>query len=365
MAQQANLLLFNLLTDREDPILGFTTEWINALAPCFRKIFVITMAKGVVDVASNVTVYSVGKEQGYSELRRLLRFYQITRQILSRDKIDVCFVHMISIFAVLFFPLALLRRIPVLFWYCHGATPFTLRLAHTLVDRVVTCSADGFRLKSSKVKIIGHGINTDVFKPSDTKYPTDTFRLLTVGRLSPVKHCDILIHAVKKVAASCTDPVSYTIIGGLERSDPAEYQAYLKGLVDDNHLDTVITFKGSVPFYIVPARYREADLFLNASSTGSIDKAVLEAMSSGCMVLTSNPAFKRVLDDLSELLFVPENDPKQFAAAIHKVRALSFDERIKIGSRLREIVLHNHCLEGLTRHLVDELYSLAGHTIQN
>jgi len=28
-----NLLLFNLKTDADDDILGFTTDWINALAP--------------------------------------------------------------------------------------------------------------------------------------------------------------------------------------------------------------------------------------------------------------------------------------------------------------------------------------------
>lgn len=357
-----NLLLFNLVTDRDDPILGFTTEWVNALARHFRKVFVITMATGAVAVAPNVEVHSVGKELGYSEFRRLLRFYRIVRQVLGKEKIDVCFVHMISIFAVLFFPFALLRRIPVLFWYCHGATSLTLRLAHRSVTRVVTCSPEGFRLPSNKVKFIGHGINTDIFKPAAGPREDETFRVLTVGRLSPIKHCDVLIGAVREALVAGAQNLSYTIVGGLERSDDPAYESYLKRLVSDAGLDRVITFRGPIPFPHVPDVYREADLVLNASATGSVDKAVLEAMSSGCLVLTANTAFKEVFGDLAPLLLVPENNPQQFAAGIDTLRSLSPAERAALAARLRRIVLDNHSLRGLTAKLVHELALLSRET---
>ena len=360
MAPKTNLLLFNLVTDRNDAILGFTTEWITALAPFFEKIFVVTMTKGVVEVPSNVLVYSVGKELGLSEFSRVIRFYQIVRKIVSREDIDVCFVHMISIFAILFFPFALLYRIPVLLWYCHTATSRTLRIAHRMVDRVVTCSAQGFRLPSRKVKIIGHGINTDIFKPFVGSSTCNTFRLLTVGRLSPIKRCDVLIQAIQETIASGPRDISFTIVGGPERSDTAEYEAYLKQMVSDGKLDSIITFRGPVPFHAVPPVYQEADLFLHACNTGGIDKAALEAMSSGCMVLSSNPAFKTIFGELAGLLFVPENDPKQFAAHINKIRSMPLEERRALGSRLRQIVIDNHSLKRLTMQLVQELQALSG-----
>ena len=135
---------------------------------------------------------------------------------------------MIAIFAILFFPFALLYRIPVLLWYCHTATSRTLRIAHRMVDCVVTCSADGFRLPSRKVKIIGHGINTDIFKPAADTSADDTFKIVTVGRLSPIKRCDILIQATQEMVASGASDISFTIVGGRERSDTEEYEAYLK-----------------------------------------------------------------------------------------------------------------------------------------
>ena len=360
MAPKINLLLFNLVTDRNDAILGFTTEWINTLAPFFGKIFVVTMTKGVVEVPPNVLVYSVGKELGLSEFRRVIRFYQIVLRIVSREHIDVCFVHMISIFAILFFPFTLLYRIPVLLWYCHTATSRTLRMAHRMVDRVVTCSAEGFRLPSRKVKIIGHGINTDIFKPFVGSSTCNTFRLLTVGRLSPIKRCDVLIQAIQETIASGPRDISFTIVGGPERSDTAEYEAYLKQMVSDGKLDSIITFRGPVPFHAVPPVYQEADLFLHACNTGGIDKAALEAMSSGCMVLSANPAFKTIFGELAGLLFVPENDPKQFAAHINKIRRMPLEERRALGSHLRQIVIDNHSLKRLTMQLVQELQALSG-----
>ena len=60
------LLWFNLATDADDPILGFTTSWIRAVAERIEFLHVITMRAGRVDVPGNVRVYSVGKEKNYS-----------------------------------------------------------------------------------------------------------------------------------------------------------------------------------------------------------------------------------------------------------------------------------------------------------
>jgi len=181
-----------------------------------------------------------------------------------------------------------------------------------------------------------------------------------VGRLSPIKRCDILIQATQEMVASGASDISFTIVGGRERSDTEEYEAYLKQMVSDGKLDSIITFRGPVPFHAVPPVYQEADLFLHACNTGGIDKAALEAMSSGCMVLSSNPAFKTIFGELAGLLFVPENDPKQFAAHINKIRSMPLEERRALGSRLRQIVIDNHSLKRLTMQLVQELQALSG-----
>ena len=94
-------LLFNLATDVDDPILDFTTGWSTALAKLVERIYVITMRTGRVEMPDNVRVYSVGKEKGYSEPRRLGEFYWHLWCVLHDDRIDVCFSHMIPLFTVL------------------------------------------------------------------------------------------------------------------------------------------------------------------------------------------------------------------------------------------------------------------------
>src|SRR5713101_9840351 len=113
------LLMFNLAMDTDDPILGFATRWIAALARRVESIQVITMRAGRVEVPENVRVCSVGKERGYSEPRRAVEFYRHLIRVVRTDRIDVCFSHMIPIFTVLAAPIAKARGIPIVTWYAH------------------------------------------------------------------------------------------------------------------------------------------------------------------------------------------------------------------------------------------------------
>ena len=69
------------------------------------------------------------------------------------------------------------------------------------------------------------------------------------------------------------------------------YFSQLKNLVSDLDLSRFIEFKGFVPYKNIPAVYREAEISVNLTPKGGIDKVVLESMASGLLVLTSNQAF--------------------------------------------------------------------------
>ena len=56
------LLWFNLATDVDDPVLGFTSRWIQAIATKVERIHVITMRAGRIELPENVRCDSVGKE---------------------------------------------------------------------------------------------------------------------------------------------------------------------------------------------------------------------------------------------------------------------------------------------------------------
>jgi len=294
-----NLLLFNLKTDADDDVLGFTTDWINALAKHFNKVIVITMCTGRIKVAENVRVFSVGKEKGYSEPRRFFEFYRILLYILRTERIDVCFAHMIPLFAVMAWPLLKCWRIPILLWYTHKTVTPLLRLAALTVDQVVTASGESFRIKSSKVRVTGHGIDTERFAPASRESAGTSFTILTVGRLSPIKRVEILLEAVAILQHAELPEMHFTvlIVGGTLVESDIVYAERLKLQAERLGIKELVKFTGSVPFLEVLSCYQKADCFINLSDTDSVDKAVLEAMSCGLPVITSNKAFRGVLGE--------------------------------------------------------------------
>src|SRR5215211_4761359 len=106
-----NVLVFNLGMDAAHSALGHTTVWTRELARRCDHVSVITMFTGQLAVEDNVTVYSLGKDLGHSEPRRLFEFYRLVREVLRRRRIDACFMHMAPLFTVLFAPAARRHRI--------------------------------------------------------------------------------------------------------------------------------------------------------------------------------------------------------------------------------------------------------------
>ena len=221
------LLLFNLAVDADDAALGFVVEWVRMLAERCESVDVITMRAGDYDLPENVRVFSVGKERGYGEARRALEFYRILWRLLKENTYDVCFAHMMPLFAVMGAPLLKLKHIPMTLWYVHKSVTFKLRLAEKLVDKVVTASAESFRLDSDKVTILGHGINTDVFTPAP---PSDDgqFVIVSVGRIARSKRLEHLVAAVDTLTTTGMRANLHVRIVGESEPEEADYADWLQ-----------------------------------------------------------------------------------------------------------------------------------------
>ncbi len=349
------LLLFNLVTDADDPVLGFTTTWINGLAARCEAVDVITMKMGRVAVAPNVRVHSVGKEKGYSEARRALEFYRILLSLLRQHHYDACFAHMMQLFAVMAAPVLKLYGVPITLWYAHKATGRMLQLAEKLVDHVVTSTAEGFRLPSKKLKIIGQGIDTQQFKPSekpDLSAQNDKpFTLISVGRVAPVKRLEIIIAAMKALREQGLTNVRLILVGEVASQDSA-YGTQLHKLVEDYNLTNAVVFAGGMPYEAVVREYQQADVMVNMSATGSMDKAVLEAMACGLPVVTVNEAFKTLLASWADLLYIPSESPEVLPTRLSQLIAMPLDKRVGLGAALRKIVVEQHSMDHLTDQLI-------------
>ena len=121
-----------------------------------------------------------------------------------------------------------------------------------------------------------------------------------------------------------------------------DYYADLKKLITDRGLDEAIDFSGSIAHRQVVDFYRSADLFVNVSDTGSLDKAILEAMSCGLLVLTSNDSARKILPER----FIVKKDPADIAAKILSL----YNQRPH--DDLRQLVVSNHSLKGLVAKIL-------------
>jgi glycosyltransferase involved in cell wall biosynthesis len=291
-----NLLMFNLAVDNEHVTLAFGIKWIENLASRFDHVDVVTMRKGNYKLPSNVRVWSVGTENGYSKLFRFINFYLIVFRIIKIRKIDRVFTHMIPIFAVMFWPIAKLNRLKNVMWYAHGTAGKTLKLAHLLVDKIVTSTPEGCRINSNKIVVIGQGVDDSVFNFS-SREPNKEFRLITVGRVSKSKNIELLINAFLTWKCDKDPRYTLTIVGAATSPEEAKYEILIKNKYLNNANANRIKFLGRMDSADIYALLKESDLFINLSETGSLDKAIIESMFSGCPVVSSNEAFKSIAID--------------------------------------------------------------------
>ena len=345
------LLLFNLATDTQHPILGFTTQWVRALAERVRSVDVITMVAGKLDVPANVRVHSVGKELGYSEPRRVLEFYRHLFGILARGKIDGCFSHMMPIFSVLAGPVLRARGIPLVTWYAHPSLTPTLKLAHFASHRMVTSLPNAYPYRKDKLTIIGQGIDTMLFAPAADAVPPDNV-ILCVGRISRVKNLAVLIRAVAQLPGK----FQLVILGATAGAPDEAHLGELRALIAELKIEDSVTFEKPVPPTELPAHFRRCAVHVNLTPAGFGDKVAWEAMSCGRPCLVANVDFAETLGDRrAELLFqLGDSDDlaRKLSAVLHKSAA----ERSAIGQYLRTQVERLHSLPRLAERILKQLH---------
>jgi glycosyltransferase involved in cell wall biosynthesis len=357
LTARLNVLLFNLAMDARHPALGHVPTWTNELARRCEHVSVITMTAGRFQVDRNVEVYSLGKELGRSEPRRLVEFYRLVRRVLHERPIDVCFAHMAPLFSALFAPVARRRGIPVLLWYSHAQVTLRLRIAHLLADRCVTPTPAGFRLRSDKLFLVGHGVHTGAFRPPEQAERDYDTTALSVGRITPIKRIDEMLRCVAILSERGRD-VRLLLVGGPVTPRDHEHEAALRRRCRSLGIEERVSFAGPIPFEAVPAWYRRGGLFLHLSP-GALDKAILEAMASGCIPVSGNAAFRELAARHGLGRLVPDPGPDGLADCVERVLECTDGDRAELTRRLRGIVESEHSLSALADRLVGHLTELS------
>ncbi len=347
------LIIVTQKVDKEDENLGAFYYWFDMLAGRVDELVIIADSVGSTQFPKNVTICELGKQKGYSSYRRLLRLWEFFWKHYRES--DIVLFHQIPEHVIATAPFLLLWKKKTALWYAHKSVTTRLKIAEKLVDYIFSSSEAGFRLPSKKVFFVGQAINTELFRPpARNAFAEKSFRLITIGRIAPVKNYEIIIKACAILKETWNQPWSFSIVGGPIFPRDQEYLAALKKLVEEKGLGSQVHFYGSKPYSEVPHILEEHDCFINVSATGSLDKAVFEAMAEGLTVITSNEAYRSLLPSQ---YFLEHTSPAFLA---ERIKTLVGEARPNMS--LRAIVLEHHSLEKTVDHifrvLTEEKYAL-------
>lgn len=198
----------------------------------------------------------------------------------------------------------------------------------------------------SKIECCYLGVDLSAPTPPPTRPSPSSFRVVTVGRLAPVKGQRVLIDAFRILIAEGRHAELWIAGDGSERS-ALEQHAAACGL--SQH----VRFTGAISQPAVQELYREADCFALASFAEGIPVVLMEAMSMEipCVATWVNGIPELIRDERDGLL-VPPSD----AAALAKQIARLMDdaglrERLGRAGRIRAREAFN--LEPNTRQLTE------------
>ena len=334
-----NLLIITQKVDENDQLLGFFIDWINLFAKKFEKVTVFCLEKGSFDLPKKVKVVSLGKDRGFSKLRQLSVFYSLLS--VHYKNYDAVLVHMNPVWMVLGGLCWKIMGKKRFLWYTSGGITWKLKVAEKFTDKIFTASSESFRLPSKKVIVTGHGIDTELFKPADNRQlavDTEKLKILSVGRISPVKNYEILVNAAKILSDRGVN-FSVTMVGEAPLIRDQYYALSIREKIKELGLERYFNFAGKVNHNDLPKYYQSHDLFVHLSKTGSLDKTLLEAMACGMTVLSSNDSSRAFLPPE---LFIQGESPDLIADVITKVSGYDYNTY-----KLRDYVVKNHSLPAL------------------
>lgn len=332
------LLVVTQAVDTRDPVLGFVVGWLQAMSREFDEVQVIAQRVGSYQLPENVHVHDLGKNAGQSRLLQIVQFWKLC--IMLRSNYDAALVHMTPIWMALGFPLWMLLRKKRFLWYEARGTRWPFRIAVRVVQRVFSASAHGLPIPRNIHTPLGHGIDTDVFRPAHTR---DPHSIVSVGRITKQKHLDVILDAF----ATLPQQYKLTLVGSALRSDDKDYEETLRAQmhrlgIADRVIIGPLAQDALVPFL------QSASVFVHAGQTG-LDKAPLEAMACGCITVSSS----QFLEDI-----VPAScrtTPDTFTSVLQSVCSMNDAEQKQLREESREIVVRDHSLPRLMKRLSEEM----------
>jgi glycosyltransferase involved in cell wall biosynthesis len=323
MEKKSKLLFITQKINDQDDDLAFVTQWVDEFIKNGFSVQVVCLELGSFD--NHFPVFSLGKEKGYSKLKRTFRFLTF---IMSTEY-DRVFVHMnpeyFSVGGWWWF----LTRKPAYLWYTHYTTHIHLKLAALFSKRMFAATKQSLPQYDGNPKkvILGHGVDVEFWQNENRCVNAKS--LLMVHRISRSKRVEIGIETLVYL------PSEYTLTIYGRPIDPAYFEE-LKALIIKLGLENRVTFAGPLPMPELRVIYPQYKIMINMASE-TIDKTMLEAMCNGVFPVTTSSNAAAI-----GLLGAPEGDAPHALASFILSGATNVSQHEMV-----QIVTERHSLGNL------------------
>lgn len=344
------LLILTQKVDKQDSILGFFHDWIAEFSKHCDEVIVLCLEKGQNSLPSNVSVHSLGKENGVSRLTYIFRFFKVIFSL--RNKYDSVFVHMNYEYVLLGGLFWRMWHKKIALWYVHRQKSIGLWFSEKLVHTIFTSSPESFRVQSKKVLYVGHGIDTTKFICDSGARDGDHLKIIHIGRVTPIKNLETLICA-GEILLKKHPNISVEFFGGVSSDSDREYLGRLKKMIQEKSLGEVVSFKDPLSNMEIAGEYCKANLSVNMTPTGGWDKVVIESLAAGCPVFASNLALKSVFGEYAPKFLFEYNNPLDLASKVESFIAET--DADKVISSLKDHVVEQYNFKNLIRNLVAKI----------
>ncbi len=340
-----------------NPANPHTIKWVKALDKEGFKIFVFGLSnydKSVYENCKDVQAFSYGfddnlfiKSDGAFSKIVYLKALKKLKQIISEFKPQILHSHYATSYGLLgalsgFHPYIISAWGSDVYDFPKKSFLHKSILKYNLgnADKILSTSkvmAEEVQIYTGKEIIITpFGIDTEVFKPQETKSLFDHKDIVigTVKTLEANYGIENLIRAFKIIKESNPLlPLKLLIVG------TGSQELYLKKVVSELGLEKIATFTGFILPDDIPRYHNMITVPVFLSQHESFGVAVLEALACEKPVIVTNvDGFKEIVQDGINGIIVPVGDVEKTAVAIEKL-INDKNLRLNLGKKGREQVI--------------------------
>lgn len=287
MASNSNILVFNYVMDRKDPLLSHQYEAIYALSRNFEKVTVITGRVGAIENNPKVRIINTDWVPG-ERFGNIFRLYSKSLPVIFKAKYHSVFFHMTDLQCALISPFIRLRGKKQYLWYAHTFKSKYLNFSSFWVSGVITSTRGSCPLSNAKVMPIGQAIDEQLFEALP-KEDLNLSNLIHIGRFDKSKNIELLVNTARKIRTSFPE-VQLTLVGSPANVASKEWAKRLMLDCESDIGSGWLRFKDSIAREDFRQEVRGNGCFFHGY-IGSLDKTLVESTMLCVPVVTLNPEY--------------------------------------------------------------------------